>query len=62
MKTGIYKGDLAQVVSADEGRKRVMIKLIPRVDLRAISKKIVILLCPLSVLYLFLAVNDASHF
>uniref|UniRef100_A0A0E0DTM4 KOW domain-containing protein n=1 Tax=Oryza meridionalis TaxID=40149 RepID=A0A0E0DTM4_9ORYZ len=40
MKTGIYKGDLAQVVSADEGRKRVMIKLIPRVDLRAISKKI----------------------
>uniref|UniRef100_A0A0D9WID6 KOW domain-containing protein n=1 Tax=Leersia perrieri TaxID=77586 RepID=A0A0D9WID6_9ORYZ len=27
------------VVSADNGRKRVLIKLIPRVDLRAISKK-----------------------
>ncbi|KAF0925336.1 hypothetical protein E2562_016028 [Oryza meyeriana var. granulata] len=39
MKNGNYKGDLAQVVSADDGRKRVMIKLIPRVDLRAISKK-----------------------
>ncbi|KAL6620493.1 hypothetical protein ACP70R_035632 [Stipagrostis hirtigluma subsp. patula] len=39
MKNGNYKGDLAQVVSVDDGRKRVMIKLIPRVDLHAISKK-----------------------
>ncbi|WVZ99160.1 hypothetical protein U9M48_044499 [Paspalum notatum var. saurae] len=39
MKNGNYKGDLAQVVSADDGRKRVMIKIIPRVDLHAISKK-----------------------
>ncbi|KAM0835533.1 hypothetical protein ACQ4PT_062861 [Festuca glaucescens] len=39
MKAGNYKGDLAQVVGADDGRKRVLIKLIPRVDLRAISKK-----------------------
>ncbi|KAK3138335.1 hypothetical protein QOZ80_5AG0367480 [Eleusine coracana subsp. coracana] len=39
MKNGNYKGDLAQVVSADDGRKRVMIKLIPRVDLHAISRK-----------------------
>ncbi|TVU20667.1 hypothetical protein EJB05_36885 [Eragrostis curvula] len=30
VKNGNYKGDLAQVVSADDGRKRVMIKLIPR--------------------------------
>ncbi|CAN6332486.1 unnamed protein product [Urochloa humidicola] len=39
MKNGNYKGDLAQVVSADDGRKRVMIKIIPRVDLHAISRK-----------------------
>ncbi|KAL5231855.1 hypothetical protein ABZP36_030631 [Zizania latifolia] len=39
MKNGNYKGDLAQVASADNARKRVMIKLIPRVDLQAISKK-----------------------
>uniref|UniRef100_A0A452ZHJ1 Uncharacterized protein n=1 Tax=Aegilops tauschii subsp. strangulata TaxID=200361 RepID=A0A452ZHJ1_AEGTS len=39
MKSGNYKGDLAQVVSADDGRKKVLIKLIPRVDLHAISKK-----------------------
>ncbi|VAH20895.1 unnamed protein product [Triticum turgidum subsp. durum] len=39
MKSGNYKGDLAQVVGADDGRKKVLIKLIPRVDLHAISKK-----------------------
>jgi len=39
MKSGNYKGDLAQVAGADDGRKRVLIKLIPRVDLHAISKK-----------------------
>ncbi|XP_020091605.1 protein RNA-directed DNA methylation 3 isoform X3 [Ananas comosus] len=39
MKSGKYKGDLAQVVNLDDGRKRVMIKLIPRIDLQAISKK-----------------------
>ncbi|XP_039800344.1 protein RNA-directed DNA methylation 3-like isoform X2 [Panicum virgatum] len=39
MKNGNYKGDLAQVVSVDNGRKRVLIKIIPRVDLHAISKK-----------------------
>jgi len=44
MKNGNYKGDLAQVVSVDNGRKRVLIKIIPRVDLHAISKKYVKLL------------------
>ncbi|RCV17033.1 hypothetical protein SETIT_3G186400v2 [Setaria italica] len=39
MKNGNYKGDLAQVVSEDDGRKRVLIKIIPRVDLHAISRK-----------------------
>ncbi|KQK05519.1 protein RNA-directed DNA methylation 3 isoform X2 [Brachypodium distachyon] len=39
MKSGNYKGDLAQVVNAVDGRKRVLVKLIPRVDLLAISKK-----------------------
>ncbi|XP_066364221.1 protein RNA-directed DNA methylation 3-like isoform X2 [Miscanthus floridulus] len=39
MKNGNYKGDLAQVVNLDDGRKKVMIKIIPRVDLHAISKK-----------------------
>jgi transcription elongation factor SPT5 len=33
MKRGPYKGDLAQVVGADEARGRVTIKLIPRLDL-----------------------------
>ncbi|XP_072956327.1 uncharacterized protein [Typha angustifolia] len=40
LKSGKYKGDLAQVVSVDDGRKTVMIKLVPRVDLQAISKKL----------------------
>ncbi|XP_010933199.1 uncharacterized protein [Elaeis guineensis] len=39
MKSGKYKGDLAQVVAVDDGQKKVMVKLIPRVDLQAISKK-----------------------
>ncbi|XP_008794002.2 protein RNA-directed DNA methylation 3 [Phoenix dactylifera] len=39
MKSGKYKGDLAQVVAVDDGQKKVMVKLVPRVDLQAISKK-----------------------
>ncbi|KAJ3696098.1 hypothetical protein LUZ60_001475 [Juncus effusus] len=39
LKTGNYKGDIAQVVSVDDAKKKVMIKLVPRIDLHAISKK-----------------------
>ncbi|KAK1308610.1 hypothetical protein QJS10_CPA09g00142 [Acorus calamus] len=40
MKTGIYKGDLAKVVYVDNVHQRVTVKLIPRVDLQAISNKL----------------------
>ncbi|XP_010243229.1 PREDICTED: protein RNA-directed DNA methylation 3 [Nelumbo nucifera] len=40
LKSGKYKGDLAQVVSVNDKRKRAMIKLIPRIDLQAIAKKL----------------------
>ncbi|KAL0903619.1 hypothetical protein M5K25_028011 [Dendrobium thyrsiflorum] len=39
MKNGKYKGDLAEVVLVNDAKKRVTIKLVPRIDLQAISKK-----------------------
>nr|XP_010312594.1 protein RNA-directed DNA methylation 3 [Solanum lycopersicum]XP_010312595.1 protein RNA-directed DNA methylation 3 [Solanum lycopersicum] len=39
VKSGIYKGDLAQVVAVNDSRKKVTVKLIPRVDLQAIADK-----------------------
>ncbi|WOK93955.1 protein RNA-directed DNA methylation 3 isoform X2 [Canna indica] len=39
LKSGNYKGDLAKVVAVDEGKKRVTVKLVPRIDLQAIAKK-----------------------
>ncbi|CAH9064325.1 unnamed protein product [Cuscuta epithymum] len=40
MKTGHYKGDLAKVVDVDNVRQKVTVKLIPRVDLHALSNKL----------------------
>ncbi|CAN4126596.1 unnamed protein product [Withania somnifera] len=39
VKSGIYKGDLARVVAVNDARKKVTVKLIPRVDLQAIADK-----------------------
>ncbi|CAL9106355.1 unnamed protein product [Musa textilis] len=39
LKSGKYKGDLAQVVAVDDGQKQLTIKLVPRIDLQAIAKK-----------------------
>ncbi|XP_057979247.1 protein RNA-directed DNA methylation 3 isoform X2 [Malania oleifera] len=39
VKNGKYKGDLAQVVAVNDARKRATIKLIPRINLRAIAEK-----------------------
>lgn len=40
VKIGIYKGDLAKVVDVDHVRQRVTIKLVPRIDLQALSAKL----------------------
>ncbi|KAF9598274.1 hypothetical protein IFM89_026209 [Coptis chinensis] len=40
MKTGIYKGDIAQVVDVDNVRQRVKVKLIPRIDLQSLANKL----------------------
>ncbi|RAL37870.1 hypothetical protein DM860_000564 [Cuscuta australis] len=40
MKTGNYKGDLAKVVDVDNVRQKVTVKLIPRIDLQALSNKL----------------------
>ncbi|GMI90582.1 global transcription factor group A2 [Hibiscus trionum] len=40
MKTGNYKGDLAQVVDVDNVRQRVTVRLIPRIDLQALANKL----------------------
>ncbi|KAI3934246.1 hypothetical protein MKW98_009227 [Papaver atlanticum] len=40
MKIGIYKGDIAKVVSVPDMRQRVMLKLIPTVDLQAVADKL----------------------
>nr|GEV62812.1 zinc finger, CCHC-type, transcription elongation factor Spt5 [Tanacetum cinerariifolium] len=39
VKAGKYKGDLAQVVSVDDAKKKVTIKLVPRIDLHAVAEK-----------------------
>ncbi|KAK9190118.1 hypothetical protein WN943_018719 [Citrus x changshan-huyou] len=39
VKNGKYKGDLAQVVYANNARKRATVKLIPRIDLQALAAK-----------------------
>ncbi|OVA07395.1 Transcription elongation factor Spt5 [Macleaya cordata] len=40
VKIGIYKGDLAKVVNVDNVRRRVTVKLIPRIDLQSIANKL----------------------
>ncbi|KAI3839833.1 hypothetical protein MKW98_010138, partial [Papaver atlanticum] len=40
LKIGIYKGALAKVVNVSDVRRKVMVKLIPRVDLQAIADKL----------------------
>ncbi|CAB4300857.1 unnamed protein product [Prunus armeniaca] len=39
VKSGNYKGDLAQVVFVNDLRKRATVKLIPRIDLQAMAAK-----------------------
>ncbi|KAL3520770.1 hypothetical protein ACH5RR_018919 [Cinchona calisaya] len=39
VKNGKYKGDLAQVVAVNYVRKKVTVKLIPRIDLQALAEK-----------------------
>ncbi|KAK7280515.1 hypothetical protein RJT34_25579 [Clitoria ternatea] len=39
IKNGNYKGDLAQVVAVNDTRKKVTVKLIPRIDLQALAAK-----------------------
>ncbi|KAF3617171.1 hypothetical protein FXO38_34133 [Capsicum annuum] len=36
MKKGTYKGDISQIVNGDYIRRRVTVKLIPRVDFQAL--------------------------
>ncbi|KAL1533523.1 putative transcription elongation factor SPT5 1 [Salvia divinorum] len=40
MKIGTYKGDLAKVVDVDNVRQRATVKVIPRIDLQALSNKL----------------------
>ncbi|XP_026395303.1 putative transcription elongation factor SPT5 homolog 1 isoform X3 [Papaver somniferum] len=40
LRIGIYKGALAKVVNVSDVRQKVMVKLIPRVDLQAIADKL----------------------
>ncbi|XP_057732820.1 protein RNA-directed DNA methylation 3 isoform X2 [Arachis stenosperma] len=39
IKSGNYKGDLAQVVAVNNTRKKVTVKLVPRIDLQALAAK-----------------------
>nr|XP_043631460.1 protein RNA-directed DNA methylation 3 isoform X2 [Erigeron canadensis] len=39
VKNGKYKGDLAQVVSVNETKRKATVKLVPRIDLQAVSEK-----------------------
>ncbi|MCD9646573.1 Transcription elongation factor SPT5 [Datura stramonium] len=39
LKTGNYRGDLAQIVNVDDIRQRVTVKLIPRIDFQALINK-----------------------
>ncbi|KAF6171480.1 hypothetical protein GIB67_018004 [Kingdonia uniflora] len=40
VKFGNYKGDLAQVLSVDDTRKKATIKLVPRIDVQALANKL----------------------
>ncbi|KAK9127542.1 hypothetical protein Syun_016339 [Stephania yunnanensis] len=40
LKHGKYKGDLAQVVSVEETQKRATVKLLPRINVQALTKKL----------------------
>uniref|UniRef100_A0ACD5Z5R6 Uncharacterized protein n=1 Tax=Avena sativa TaxID=4498 RepID=A0ACD5Z5R6_AVESA len=40
VKLGIYKGDLAKVVDVDDVNQKVTVKLIPRIDLQALTDKL----------------------
>ncbi|CAI0383022.1 unnamed protein product [Linum tenue] len=40
IKTGIYKGDLAKVVDVDNVRRKVTVKVIPRIDMQAIATRL----------------------
>ncbi|XP_042067264.1 putative transcription elongation factor SPT5 homolog 1 isoform X1 [Salvia splendens] len=40
LKIGTYKGDLAKVVDVDNVRQRATVKVIPRIDLQALSNKL----------------------
>ena len=40
VKIGTYKGDLAKVMDVDNVRQRVTIKLVPRIDLKAMANKL----------------------
>ncbi|XP_058181374.1 protein RNA-directed DNA methylation 3-like [Rhododendron vialii] len=39
MKNGKYKGDLAEVIAVNEAREKATVRLIPRIDLRAVARK-----------------------
>ncbi|GAA0155698.1 hypothetical protein LIER_13370 [Lithospermum erythrorhizon] len=39
VKSGKYKADLAQIVAVNEARKKATVKLVPRIDLRALAEK-----------------------
>ncbi|KFK24880.1 hypothetical protein AALP_AA8G036700 [Arabis alpina] len=39
VKSGKYKGDLAQVVAVSDTRRKALIKLIPRIDILALTQK-----------------------
>ncbi|ESQ43680.1 hypothetical protein EUTSA_v10015730mg, partial [Eutrema salsugineum] len=39
IKSGTYKGDLAQVVAVNDTRGKALIKLIPRIDMAALTQK-----------------------
>ncbi|GAB2222663.1 hypothetical protein Drorol1_Dr00016783 [Drosera rotundifolia] len=39
VKSGTYKGDLAQVVAVNDLRKRATVQLVPRIDLQALAGK-----------------------
>lgn len=39
VKNGIYRGDLAQVVAVNNERKKATVKLVPRIDLQALTVK-----------------------
>ncbi|XP_010452326.1 PREDICTED: protein RNA-directed DNA methylation 3-like [Camelina sativa] len=39
VKNGKYKGDLAQIVAVSDTRKKALVKLIPRIDIQALTQK-----------------------